>query len=157
MEHYIQQIEDIIGISIPERISVKNVTEERLDSLRESVIDFCGKSKSFTQPMHLWNHISQTLRGKQSADLWWVVRGNSVESFLIINVYPDFDGQWTGYVMFGYSKSDKGREQYQSIVDDYKHKGVTRFQFTTVRNPRVFQRWLGGKWKEVGTLFQARY
>jgi hypothetical protein len=157
LEHHIQQIEDIIGVSAPQRLSTKNVNAERLESLRESVIDFCHKSKSFTQPMHLWNYISQALRGKESADLWWVVRGNEVESFLIMNVYHDFDGQWTGYAMFGYSKSYKGREQYRAIVDDYKHKGVTRFQFTTVRNPKVFQRWLGENWKEVGTLFQARY
>lgn len=157
MEHYIQQIEDIIGIKVPERINVKNVTGERLESLRESVIDFCEKSKSFTQPMHLWNYISQALRGKESADLWWVVHGNFVESFLIMNVYPDFDGQWTAYAMFGYCKSREGSHQYKAIVDNYKHKGVKRFQFTTVRNKKVFQRWLGENWNEVGTLFQARY
>ena len=144
-------------VFVPERMSAKNVTLECLDSLRESVVDFCKKSKSFTQPMHLWNYISQVLRGKEAADLWWVVNGNSVESFLIMKVYSDFDGQWTAYAMFGYSKSKEGRSQYQKIVDDYKHKGVTRFQFTTVRNPKVFHRWLGREWQPSAILFQARY
>ena len=106
--------------------------------------------------MQLWSYISQVLRGKESAELWWVVRGSCVESFLIMKVYEDFDGQWTAYALFGYCKSKHGRKQYQAIVDDYKHKGVTRFQFTTVRNRAVFQRWLGQEWSEVGTLFQVR-
>lgn len=156
MEHYIQQIEDIIATS-PERIGPLNITPQRLESLRESVIDFCGKSKSFTQPMPLWSYISQVLSGKEQADLWWIIRGNFVESFLIMKVYQDFDGQWTAYAMFGYSNGKEGRMQYQSILDDYKHKGVKRVQFTTVRNSHVFQRWLGQEWKPTGTLFQARY
>ena len=141
----------------PKRIVPKDVTAERLESSRESVIDFCKRSRSFTQPMHFWAYVNRVLKGHDQADLWWVLDGDEVVSFLIVKVYQDFDGGWTAYAMFGYSKSNAGCNQWNAILEDYKHKGVTRFQFTTVRNPRVFQRWLGKDWKPTGTLFQARY
>ena len=41
-------------------------------------------------------------------------------------------------------KFQRGPEdQYRTITEDYKHKGVTRFQFTTVRNPRKFSTMAG--------------
>jgi hypothetical protein len=153
----IPELKIVDNSNYPKRIKQSDLTSERLESLRESVIDFCKKSKSFCQPMHFWAYLTNILNGKENADLWWVVDGSKVESFLVMKVYQDFDGQWTGYAMFGYCKSKAGREQYQSIVGDYKRKGVSRFQFTTVRDSKVFQRWLGTEWQSAGTLFQARY
>jgi hypothetical protein len=107
--------------------------------------------------MHFWSYVSQIIMGKEQADLWWVVDGNRVVSFLIMKVYQDFDGKWTAFIQFGYSRLTGGCDQFKIILEDYKHKGITRFQFTTIRNPKVFKRWLGQNWESIGTLFQARY
>ena len=141
-------------LPVAKRIFSKDLTEARLESLRDSVIDFCKRSRSFTKPMQFWSYILSVLNGKEQADLWWVLDGNEVVSFLVMKIYQDFDGQWTAYTMFGYSKSRLGREQYQMILDDYQRKGVSRLQFTTRRNSKVFQRWLGKDWRMVGTLFE---
>ena len=153
----IPELKIVSGDNFPKRIRHADLSPERLESLRESVMVFCKKSRSFSQPMHFWADLSSGVSGKRKRG--FVVGGEWSGSrvFLVMKVYQDFDGQWTGYAMFGYCKSKSGREQYQTIVQDYKRKGVTRFQFTTVRNPKVFARWLGSQWEAAGTLFQVRY
>ena len=143
-------------IKEPKRIRIQDVTEKRLDSLREAVIDFCRRSMSLAQAMHLWAYISRILSGKEEAELWWIVNGNTVEAFLIMKTYQDFDGQWTAYTLYGWSKSIESRSAYRFILDDYIEKGITRFQFVTRRNAKVFQRWAGKNWAPVATTFELR-
>ena len=140
----------------PKRIVPKDVTAERLESLRESVIDFCKRSKSTAEPMGVWFYISQILRGQAEGDLWWSLDGNHVNGFSLVKVSQDFDGKWTAYIQFGWSDSPNGRDSFRVIAEDYIRKGVYRIQFVTRRNPKVFGRWLGQDWKPVATTFELR-
>src|SRR5271156_5613161 len=87
------------------RVVVQDLTVERLESFREAVIDFCKRCKSPVSPMYAWSHIFDVLNGKNKAELWWVVEGNKVRAFLEANVYPDFDGGWTAYILWGWTDS----------------------------------------------------
>ena len=141
---------------IPKRIVPKDLTPERLESLREAVIDFCRRSKSTAEPMGMWFYISQILRGQADGDLWWSYEGNHVNRFGVVKVNQDFDGKWTAYVQFGWSDSTNGRDSFRVIAKDYIRKGVSRVQFVTRRNIDVFGRWLGTDWKPVATTFELR-
>jgi hypothetical protein len=138
------------------RLDAKDVTVERLNSLRESVIDFCWRSKSLCQPMSTWAYVSKILRGQEDAEIWWALDGDRVDGFLISRVAQDFDGQWTVYVLFGWSNSLNGKDYFKTVIEDYLKKGAARIQFNTRRHARVFQRWAGTDFKQVATTFELR-
>lgn len=153
----IPELQVLRDILLPaKRLIIRDLTAERLDSLREAVIDFCKRSRSLCEPMHTWSFISKVLRGLDNAEIWWSYEGNHVNGFLIARLFEDFDGQWTAYVMMGWTDTTNGKEQFKSIVDDYLKKGVHRIQFITRRNPKVFARWAGLDWKVVATTFELR-
>jgi hypothetical protein len=152
----IPELKIMEGTPAPKRIVPKDVTVERLDSLRKSVIDFCKRAKSTVDPMGVWSYFSQILRGQAEGDLWWILDGNHVSMFSVIKVNQDFDGKWTAYVQFGWSDSSAGRNSVKPICEDYFRNGVARIQFVSRRNPLVFERWLGTDWKPVATTFELR-
>lgn len=140
----------------PERLTAKAITDESLSSLREATIDFCKRSESPGKAMNTWAYILRVLNSQENADLWWTRQGNKVTGFSLIRCYQDFDGEWTAYVLWGWSTSGEAKRHFKKIVDDYFHKGVNRIQFTTRRNAKAFQRWAGKPWGDVGYLFELR-
>lgn len=143
-------------IKEPKRIRIQDVTEKRLDSLREAVIDFCKRGKSIVQPMNGWAYISRILKGQEEADLWWALDGDRVDGFIVSKVAQDFDGQWTAYIHFGWSGGKQGKEYFKTVLDDYFKKGISRIQFVTRRHAKVFKRWAGTGWEPVATTFELR-
>ena len=141
---------------IPKRIVPKDLTAERLDSLRESVIDFCKRSRGEFQAMHVWSYISKVIRGQENTELWWLLEGNQVRAFLVAKYYPDFEGKWVVQIVFGWSDLTNARDHLRAIIEDYFHKGIISVNFVTYRNPKVYQRWLGTDWKPYGTIFELR-
>jgi len=144
----------------PTVVRPPEISFKRLSSLRTAVGDFCKRSQSLGKAMSTWSFILKALQGQESADVWWSVDDDEVTGFVVCRVYQDFDGQWTAYVLFGWSKSGTptkvSRARLNAIINQYEINGVERFQFTTRRHADVFQRWAGDRWNPVGTLFELR-
>ena len=152
-EHLLNVIEP--GVT-PKRIAPQDISEKRLTSLRQAVVNFCDRAKSPVEPMTTWNFFTKILRGQEVADLWWSIDSkDEVDGFSVVRTYQDFDNQWTAYIMFGWGTCNT-KQKMNFIVDDYASKGIRRFQFITRRDEAAFQRWVGDEWKAVATTFELR-
>ena len=135
-----------------------DLNQERIESFREAISDFCTRSGSPAHPLSVWFLVQGILTGKVSGEIWAYWEGNKILGYFINEIRQDLDGRWTCFILHGWADAERPikehLEQFDTVIAASIKKGVNRVQFLTRRNKLVFMRWMKNRFTPVGTLFE---